>query len=269
MFKPLLIGLLLLISCSLSAQITTQIGARQNALGNASANLNNIWAVKNNPGAFAFMQQSAVSLVYQNRFLVNEMATQSAVYGHHTDKGNVGLYIQHTGFNLFRTMQVGGTYAMALSPRLGLGMTFNYQQTRFGDIYGVKHHFMGNIGVNYKLNNNVSIGATVQNINRSRVSDFQNERLPTAFILGMMYQISDKVLWLIDAEKEITSPLNIKSGLELTAHENFIVRLGVNTYPFQSSFGFGLHIKKLQIDLAAIWHAQIGLTPSMGIVYQF
>ncbi len=244
-------------------------GTREDALGNSSVNIVSIWSAKNNPGSFSFMAQSEASVVYRNRFLINELSTQSLAFGYHSQKGNLGVFIQHSGFDLFRTMQIGGVYGIELSPKLGMGLAFNYHQTRFGDIYGVRHHFLANLGVQYRLSKTIFIGASAQNINRSKLSDFENERLPTLFTIGILYKVSSKVLWLIDLEKEITSQFNLKSGLELEAHDNFKIRLGVNSYPFQSSFGFGISINKLQIDVAGIWHAHIGLTPSLGLVYTF
>ena len=269
MIRSLFCGLFILSISSAAAQISPMSGVRQHALGNSGANIHDVWSAKNNPGAFAFMEESQASVTYQNRFLISELMTQGLAYGHHSKKGNFGVFIQHSGFNLFRTIQFGGTYALALSPRLGMGVNFNYQQIRFGDIYGSKHHFSGSLGINYKLTDNFSIGASAQNINRSKVSDFQNERLPTTMVMGVLYHISSKVSWMLDVEKEITSQLNVKTGLEMKAHDYFEVRLGINSYPFQSSFGFGVHFKKIDIDIAAIWHSQIGLTPSLGLVYKF
>lgn len=268
MLKGVFIGLFLASIIYTHAQITTYIGVRQNALGNVVSNLNDVWSCKNNSGAFAFMKKSQASLVYQNRFLVSELSTQSLVYGHCSNFGNVGFFIQHSGFKLYRTMQLGGTYSMSVSPRLGLGINFNYQQTKFGDVYGVKHHFIASLGVQYKLNKDIFLAVNIQNINRSKVSDFQNERLPTTLSIGVLYNISPNVVWVADLEKEIASNLNIKTGLELKAHDNFKIRLGINSYPFQSSFGFGVYFKRLVIDMAAIWHANIGLSPSLGIVYE-
>ncbi|MDX1349442.1 MAG: hypothetical protein R3279_04305 [Putridiphycobacter sp.] len=253
----------------ISGQLPVSSGVRQNGLANTTVTLTDVWAVRNNPGAFAFMKASQASLTYQNRFIVSELSTQNLAYGHHMKNGNIGVYLQHTGFNLFRSIQTGATYSLALSPRLGMGISGNYQQTRFGDIYGVKHHFTANLGVMYILNKAISVGASILNINRSKISDFENERLPTVFTIGAQYNISKKVLWLIDVEKEIASAVNIKSALELEAHENFDIRMGINTYPFQSAFGFGIHLDNLSIDMAAIWHSTIGLTPSLGIIYSF
>ncbi|MFK8046458.1 MAG: hypothetical protein AB8B72_13260 [Crocinitomicaceae bacterium] len=269
MQKSVFLFVIFFITNTLQCQINSVTGIRQNSLGNTGSNISDLWSVKNNPGSFAFMNGTQASLIYQNRFLISELASQAVAFGHSTDIGNVGFFFNHTGFSLFRTLQLGGTYAIELSPRLGMGVNFNYNQTRFGDIYGVKHHFLAGIGIQYKLKKNVLISGVVQNVNRSKVSDIENERLPTFFNLGISYQISDQVLWLLDLEKELASQINVKSGVELAAHEYLDVRLGVNSFPFQSSFGFGTHFKQLKIDLAANWHSQFGLAPSFGFLYKF
>ncbi|MFK8037596.1 MAG: hypothetical protein AB8B74_04850 [Crocinitomicaceae bacterium] len=269
MLKGFVTGIFLLCFGLINAQISTYIGVKPNALGNAAVNLNGVWSLKNNPGVFGFMEKSQVSVVYQNRFILSELSTQSLAFGYHTNLGNLGLFFHQSGFELYRAVQIGGAYGLKLSPKLGMGVNFSYQQTRFGDIYGGKHHFIAGLGVQYKLSQSLFIGAGLQNINRSKLSDFQNERLPTIFSMGVLYKISPKVVWVLDLEKEITEKLNVKSGLAIKSHHNFEVRLGVNSYPFQSSFGFGVYIKELVIDFAAIWHASIGLTPSLGILYKF
>ena len=259
------------IICSIgsNAQTTSFLGVRQNALGNAALNIGDIWAVKNNPGAFAFDSLSEFGTIYQNRYILNELSNQGIAIGHHTKSGNFGLFLQHYGFSLYRSMQLGGTYSLTLSPKLGMGISLGYQQTRFGDIYGFKHHILANIGMQFWASPTVAIGASIQNVNRSKLSAFENEKLPTIFALGVFYKASSRVNWYIDLEKEITRQFNLKIGLELKAHDHFYLRFGSNTYPFKSSFGFGLFLKKTQINFAAIWHSQIGLAPSIGITYTF
>ncbi|MFD1552037.1 hypothetical protein DNU06_00945 [Putridiphycobacter roseus] len=252
-----------------AGQVSSQIGARQVGLGNVGATLSDVVAVKNNPGAFGFFEGTAVNLQYANRFLLNELATQNISFGHQTEAGNVGVFIQQSGFQLFRQIQIGGTYAMQLSNRIGMGVNLNYHSTRFGDIYGKTQNVSASVGVNYKLNKKVQFGASVLNINRAKISDFQNERLPTLFILGGQFQLSNQIIWLIDLEKDLSQKLNIKSGLEINANAVFDIRFGINTYPFQSAFGVGINLNKFTIDIASVWHAQIGLTPTIGLTYAF
>ena len=85
----------------------------------------------------------------------------------------------------------------------------------------------------------------------------------------MKYKFSEGTFWSVEAEKDLLHPLNIKSGLEIKAHDIFVLRLGMNSYPFQTAFGVGLNIKNLRIDIATSWHTTLGINPSAGLVYQF
>ena len=97
----------------------------------------------------------------------------------------------------------------------------------------------------------------------------EDERFPTVVGLGVRYIFSEKIFWTFELEKDIIHSLNVKSGLEMKAHEMLILRIGVKTYPFQTGFGAGIIFKKWRLDLAANWHSALGINPSAGLVYQF
>ena len=92
---------------------------------------------------------------------------------------------------------------------------------------------------------------------------------PTLFNLGMRYKFSEGTFWSIEAEKDLLHPINIKSGVEIEAHEIFVLRLGMNSYPFQTALGVGLKMKSWRLDIATSWHTATGINPSAGLVYQF
>ncbi len=257
------------LTVSISAQTSYQIGASTAGLANAGLLLDNVWSVKNNPGKFGALKETSFGLQYHNRFLLKELSSQNFAFGHHTKSGNFGMHFQQTGFNLFRQLELGGTYALSIAKNMAIGININYHQTRLGDIYGVKHNVSAGVGIYYDLNENWAFGMAILNINRSQLSAFENERLPTVFNLGTKYKISPKVNWVLELEKEITSDINVKTALQINATDKFEMRLGINTDPFQSAFGFGLKLKQITIDFAALWHVQLGLSPTLGIVYQF
>ena len=238
-------------------------------LANTAVTIEDEWSVKNNPGAFSFLEKTTASIQYSNRFLVSELSNQNLCFGYHTNTGNIGVYIQQSGFKLFRQIQVGGTYAMKLSKRFGLGININYHSTQFGDIYGQKSNMSAGIGMKYKLNDDIQFGASVLNINRSKLSDFEDERLPSVFIIGGVYHVTKQISWLLELQKDFNTSVRIKSGLEIKANDIFEIRLGINSYPFQSAFGFGIILKQFRIDMASIWHSKLGLSPTIGLVYQF
>lgn len=262
---------LLILSASFSfAQVYPQLGARSNGLGTASLCIDDVWAVNNNPGAFGFIEENGVGVSYENRFLLKELSTQSMVFGYHTQKsGNFGIHFQQYGFDLYREMQGGLTYGMKLFDNFSAGVSINYHRIRLAENYGSTNLLAASLGLFYQMNDDFDLGLSIQNLSRTKLAEFDDERLPTNFTLGMRYHFSEKAFWTVDVEKDLVHPVNFKSGIEIQAHEIFALRLGINTYPFQSSFGLSFKLKKFQLDLASMYHTQLGLSPSGGLVYTF
>ena len=268
--KKFILFILLFAAGNVFSQVYPQIGARSNAMGGSAIGLTDVWSVYNNPGAFGSLEKTAVGVSYENRFLLKEMATKTLAFGYHTEKaGNIGLHMQQYGFSLYREMQLGLTYGMKLFDNFSAGVNMNYHRIALGENYGSKSSISAGLGIFYSMTEDLNFGMRVLNINAARLSDVNDERLPTTFGLGFKYDFSKKAFWSLDAEKDLINPINIKTGIEVLPHESFAVRLGVNSYPFQASFGFGLKLSRFQLDMASMWHAQLGLSPSAGIHYQF
>ena len=252
------------------SQVPHQIGARANGLANSTLLISDVWSVKNNPGAMGQLTKTSVGIAYQNRFLVNELSNQSLAFNYHlTGKSNIGLYFQQTGFSLYRQLQTGLVYGMKLADNLSAGVSLNFHRIAFGDIYGSVNAVSASVGLKYALNKNLDLGLNIQNINRAKLSDYQDERFPTLFNIGLKYNFSEGTFWSVEAEKDILHPLNIKSGIEILTHQIFVVRLGMNSYPFQAGFGAGLKLKQFNLDIASTWHSTLGLSPSMALSYHF
>lgn len=260
----------LLTGLGASSQVHPQMGARSNGTGNATLCLDDVWSVYNNPGAFAKLNKTSIGLAAENRFLLKELSSQSLAFGFHTEKsGNFGLHFQQYGYNLYREMNGGFTYGMKLFDNFSAGVSLNYHGIFLAENYGSKSTVSAGVGLLYSATKNLKIGMRVQNISRTRLAEFNDERLPTNFGLGFLYQISKKAWWSVEAEKDLIHPINIKSGMEIQAHEILAVRIGVNSYPFMTSFGFGLKLKNFNFDAAAQWHTALGLSPSFGLHYSF
>lgn len=268
--RQLYLFFLLSLSTVAFCQVHPQMGARSGALGNASLCLEDVWSVYNNPGAFGFLKKTSLGVAAENRFLLKELSSQSLAFGYHTQKsGNVGIQFQQYGFNLYREMNGALVYGMKLFDNFSAGVSLNYHGIFLAENYGSKHTISAGLGLLYAATKNLRIGMRIQNVNRTRLADFNDERLPTNFSLGFLYQISKKTRWSVEAEKDLIHPINIKSGLEIQAHELFAVRIGANSYPFMTSFGFGLNLKQFSFDAAAQWHTTLGLSPSFGLHYTF
>lgn len=268
--KKLLFILGLLLAFEGAAQISAQIGSRSLGMGGTGLTLTDVYSVYNNPGAFGALEKTAVGLNYENRFLLKELSTQSIAFGYHSEKsGNFGVQLQQYGFSLYREVQASIVYGTKLFDGFYGGFAINYHRIQLGENYGVRNTASASLGIYYEASDVLNFGVRIQNISRTELADFEDERLPTRFGLGATYIFSKKVLWTIEIDKAILHPVNVKSGFEIHPHEILYLRFGVNSYPFQSGFGFGLKFDNLQFDMATQWHSQLGMSPSAGLKYSF
>jgi hypothetical protein len=99
--KKTLFFLALFASFYTSAQVYPQIGARSAGLGGTGLTFNDVYSVYNNPGAFGALENTAIGLNYENRFLLKELSSQALAFGFHSQKsGNFGIQFQQHGFAL-------------------------------------------------------------------------------------------------------------------------------------------------------------------------
>lgn len=268
--KRIFVLIACLTTVSLNAQIYPQVGARSISMGGVGLTLNDVYSVYNNPGALGALDKTSIGLNYENRFLVKEISSQAIVYAHKGKKnGNFGVQIQQTGFSLYREIQAGVVYGVKLSDKFYGGVGLNYHRIQLGENYGTRNTASGNLGVYYEANKSLRFGVRVQNISRTKLAELEDERLPTRFGLGLTYLFSKKISWSLEAEKTIINPINVKTGLEIHPHDIVYIRLGINSFPFQSAFGFGLVLDKFQFDMSANWHSTLGMSPSAGLKFSF
>lgn len=254
----------------LIAQYQTNIGATSVGVGGTASVLTDEWSTVNNPAAMGFHPSSSIGLSYQNRYLLNELSTSSLSFlWSFKKKGKLGSYFSHYGNNMYRLMSGGLSYGMKLHPTFSMGIGLNYHRLQFGDIYGFSHRLSATFGLYYQLNSNLDFGFVVHNASRSALSTDTEERFPTRFNLGVKYQFSKQVFWSVEAEKYLTFPLNVKSGILYKHNKQLSISLGVNTKPVLMAFGVGLQLKHFQFYMSAAWYQSLGVNPAMSFTYDW
>lgn len=244
-------------------------GARSSALGNASTILTDVFAYHHNPGALGFNTQGGVGVSYENRYLMRELQSQGITLVLPLKKGVLSAGGQFYGYETFRTNRVGAGYSLKLTENLSAGVQLNYMNVRLDPFYGLKHTLTGEVGMMAKIGEKLSLGFSVFNLGRTKLSEFQDDRLTTLMRLGAGYKLSKELLFLLELENEITKNPRLKAGVEYSPSDMFYVRAGFQGAPIEFSFGFGLKWNKFKLDLATHYHQQLGWTPSAAMIYQF
>lgn len=265
----LFIGLLGIVS-SVNAQ-NSQIGARAAALGGASITLSDVYSAQNNQAGLGFVSNASVGAYYENRFLLKQLSYSSFVGALPLKKGGTfGLTYTGFGYSAFKQSKFGLGYGMKLSENFTAGVQVNYLTYRVGDaFYGKASTFCVEMGLQGKLTKNVIVAAHLYNPNRAKITNYNNEKVPSQLKFGLQYIFSKQLMIIAEAEKGSYTNVNFKGGVEYAPAKEFYLRAGMSSYPVQAAFGVGVKYEGLKFDLSSAYHNVLGFSPQVGLSYVF
>jgi len=243
------------------------VGGRSAGMGYTSTAIADPWSVHNNQAGIGYMKNIFAGVYYESRFLINELSTKSAIVLLPTQSGVFGLDMNYYGYDKYNETKIGLAYGKAFGEKLSAGVQFDYLNTHIADNYGNKGGVTFEVGLLSKLNKSLFIGAHVFNPIKIKIADYGDERVPTIIKIGMMYNLSTKVLVNTEVEKNITYKPVFKGGVEYHIIKEIYLRAGISTNPVLNTFGVGLELKKLKIDIASSIHQVFGYSPQVSLLY--
>lgn len=247
------------------------IGARAAGLANSAVTLSDVWSAHHNQAGLGFLTAPSAGVYYESRFLLPELGLGGAVAALPLSnrKGTFGLSYRNFGYQLYSESKAGLAFSRAFSDDLSFGMQINYHQIRIADVYGNRNVFTAEVGVQYKVAKNLTLGAHVFNPNRSKLTEINEDRLPAVIRLGLRYNFSKNLFLVGETEKDTYNPAVFRAGIEYLAGSVLFLRAGFGTNPFATSFGFGLLMRNLRFDFSGNFHPVLGFTPQASLTYDF
>lgn len=265
------LSFLLLISSTLLAGNENQpAGARRSGLGMAYAGIRgDFWQLFMNPAGMAGLDAPQAGAYFEQRFLLSELnyGTAGFVYPFKA-RHWVGLDFSGFGFGGYNEARIGAAYATTLFEKLSLGAKVNYSRTSIEN-YGAAGALFLDLGVSVEVVEGLSLGARVFNANQADLDSEIGEQIPTTLDIGGAYQVTDRVLFVVDVQKQVNFPVSLRGGIEYGVLDFLQVRAGVSTEPVTLNFGLGLNYKGVQFDFSNQLHEYLGYTPSISLSYRF
>ncbi len=255
-------------SCFASGEWIAQ-GGRSAGMGASSAAVSDFWSVTNNQAGMAFYDRSSAGIYYENRFLIRELGSQTGALTLKTKYGMLGASVGYSGDANYSTTKAGLGYALKIGNRFAAGIQLDYIGTALGEEYGKRSNVTFEAGIMVKLSEQLTFGAHTFNPLHVKISEYNDERIPTTMNAGFGYTISDKLLITAEAFKNSEFPMELRTGAEFRLSQIAYARVGLSTNPSLYTFGFGLEMKKLHIDLSSSIHPQLGYSPQASIQYIF
>lgn len=238
-------------------------------MGHASVAFTELWSVQNNQAGLAYLENISTGIYYENRFLLKELSNSFFGFAFPSRFGTIALQLNYFGYSKYNESKIGLAYARKFGNILSFGIQLDYLNTKIGNDLGSRDIITFEAGAITQPVKNLRIGVHVFNPIRSKIADYNDERVPVILKMGMVYFFSDELILAIEAEKNIDYPINLKTGLEYGIKKSFFIRIGMNTNPTTFSMGFGCVLKQFKFDIASNYHQQLGFSPQLSIIYQF
>lgn len=265
MIKPCICCVLLLYGEILFSQgITGPTGAEAWMMGGASAAMQNVWAADNNPAAITGIKNSQLGVYSEQRFNQsnNKLANITGVIP--TKYLSVGAHVNYYGYSVFNQQKLGLSLGKELSRQFALGVQMSYIATNIQD-YGNSGAFVTSLGIHTQLMDKVKIGVILFNLTQAKFAENLEEKIPSYGRIGLVYDISRKVLVQAEADQILNQKLIMRGGLSYKIHEVISLAIGACSNPAYYTFGTAIRIKSLKMDIASSFHEVLGFTPHLGV----
>lgn len=251
---------------------SSSVGARAIGLGYAYQGIRgDYWSLYHNPAGISGVEKLSLGAYVVRRFNLNELTSGSAglvlpfLEGGHS----LGVDINTFGFAAYRENKIGLTYATSLLEKVSIGVKLNYASLAISN-YGNQSSLYVDIGVNTQISPELSLGFSATNVNRAKLGqDPATEELPTVVTAGLAYQPSDRVLLVVDVQKDVDHPFSVRGGIEYFLNDMIIARVGVSNEPLSWQTGLGLVKGAMQIDFAFGFTDRLGYSPHISLNYAF
>ncbi len=244
------------------------LGGRQAAMGSTAVTFSDAFSVFSNQAGLARITNFTAGIYAENRFMLKDLSLFAVALAIPTKGrgGTFGVGVTYFGNNLYNERQLNLAYGRQLFKDLNMGIDLDYVGISIAD-YGTANAFTFGLGVQYTIVPKLVAGAHVYNPLRWHFTDFEEDKLPSVVNVGLAYLPSNKVTISVDAEKNMDKSLLLKAGVEYNIVEKLSLRAGITTEPVAASFGIGLNLGNLRIDLANSFHPVLGYSPHFGLIY--
>ena len=253
-----------LIFNALKAQtFETLYDARSESLGRTLSVAGEKATLWGNPAAIAASHKKQITLGGQSRFLLTDVQMIHAGMAFAKKEQQFGFSTQYFGNQYLKNWTIGAQYARKLLEKLDAGIRIRGGQLDL-DTYGKRTYFDADLGIQTKLNHQLSFGALLQNLMRFRTAE--QEQAGTILRLGVAYLPSKKVRMQAEILQDFAQGLGFQAGVEYLPISSLAVRIGMRTNPITPSFGVAYTINnKFTIDSFATYNLDLGMSTGINL----
>lgn len=268
----LLICLLLQIHCLSSSAIEriSAIGARESAMALAVVALPGHFSIFQNQAFLAEEKFSSLNLSFRQPWLIKGYHESALSLIFPIPSAVLAIGVAQSSVASYKETSVSISMAKKLTRKLSGGICINYFFLNLPETGRSTGSFQVDCGIGYQHSRRLSLGIHLRNCAQTAAETFQyNLVFPLVIRSGASCRLSEQLLLTGETTFEKDGGVTFRFGTEYKLIENFLLRGGLTTNPFQHSFGFGYRWRFCQLDFALVHHEILGYSPLFSFNFNF
>jgi len=239
-------------------------------MGNTGTALQGLESLTSNAAGIVNITTPAAGVYYQEHFLNTDIGTKGFLVAVPSKLGVFGLHASNYGIGgTYSELKAGVSYAKAFGHHLYTALTVNYHQISVTN-YGDSKAYSLDVGLQYRIDPNWLIGVLLANPGYAAYDYSVYAVIPVQLRLGTSYQLHDGLTLTADVERILyRQKTDVRTGLEYKPSAFVSFRGGIGFNEFTQFCGFGLLYKKMLLDIAAVIHPRLGVSPQLLLTYAF
>ena len=257
---------LLITNLIASAQLQ-MADVRDMAMGNATVACLPSSGISKNISFIPGERKSSISCIASNNYFIKDLSPVFVSFmKSFNDNLAIVTAIGRMGNKSFSEQFIETGIAKKLGQKFYAGIKIQYHQWVVSESYYENSHaFIPSIGLFTNPLKNLCFGVLIRNPVRVRMNAIEQNKLPVLINPGISCKVSEKVLIAFSVTQQSDQPLSSQLGIEYLFHSKLFFRFGWHTVPVSETFGFGLKLNKINLDLAFQTHPVLGNSSAIGL----
>ncbi len=249
----------------MTAQDFNYSDASSLSLGQVKATERSIFSVMANPAGLTGVKSPGIAVSYVSPYNIRKLSSRSVTGTMPSQYGHFSLLFTQSGYSLSLLNRYGFSYARQFGKHVSAALMFNALTHKLNgtEIYS---GFFSVIGVQLFPSNTVDVGIYIQNIEQSKISyPDQSVPIPVLYVAGINWHPLTDLALMAEIEKDQEFAPQYKFGMQYIPVDILILRGGVKGSPVDLSFGIGLNLSFIVIDIGISYHQQLGVTSAASL----
>lgn len=242
-------------------------GARSMSLGKIRSVSTSPERNPQNPALPGYTKNNSFTAGHARPFVIQELGITSLEGIIKVEPGAFQFRTGSFGLKGYRIFSSELGFGMPLSEKISAGVSFHYSNIFTSESWNYLWSLSPGAGIHYQISSATSLALLLNNPFSPGNHARHGPLLPSALSIGVSHEIYLHTTLLAEITHTTPGLLQIKTGLEYRLGGSILLRTGYHSEPHTLSFGTGLKLGNLLIDLAFCWSATPGFTPAITLTY--